>query len=109
MKMILRFILTPALLALLSITTSAAPRALTLSQSADAVEAYDFVEASIRVEGADAANPFTDVTIAGAFGKTGETVRTAVTGFCDSNDGGVYRIRFMPSTPGEYAYSATYR
>jgi hypothetical protein len=53
--------------------------ALTLSQSAEAVEAYDFVEATIQDTGADAPNPFTDVTLARAFGKTGVTVRTALT------------------------------
>ena len=67
-------IVAPALLAALlasSRTISAAPRALKLSQSAEIVEAYDFVEATIQVAGADAANPFTDVTITGAFGETG--------------------------------------
>src|SRR5512132_2477724 len=106
MKMnISRLILAPALLALLlaaSRSISAAPRELRLSQSAETVEAYDFVEATIQVTGADAANPFTDVTITGAFGKAGDTVRINVTGFCDSNDGSVYRIRFMPSAAGDY-------
>ncbi len=107
-----RSIVYPALLALLlasSRAISAAPRELKLSQSAQSVEAYDFVEATIQVAGADAANPFTDVAITGAFGKTEEAARTAVAGFCDSNDGRVYRIRFMPSVAGDYVYSATYR
>jgi hypothetical protein len=32
-----------------------------------------------------------------------------VDGFCDSTDGGTYRIRMMPSGPGDYSYSVTYR
>jgi hypothetical protein len=92
-----------------SSTMWATPRELTLSQSAEVIDVYDYVEASIQVAGADAANPFTDVTITGAFGKAGAATRTAVTGFCDSQDGSVYRIRFMPSAPGDYVYSATYR
>jgi hypothetical protein len=32
-----------------------------------------------------------------------------VDGFCDSADGSVFRIRFMPSRLGEYSYSVTYR
>ena len=33
----------------------------------------------------------------------------AVQGFCDSADGGTYRIRFMPSKPGKHAYEVTFR
>ncbi len=32
-----------------------------------------------------------------------------VDGFCDSDDGSVYRIRFMPTKPGSYSYTATFR
>ena len=32
-----------------------------------------------------------------------------VDGFCDSTDGSVFRIRFMPSRPGRHDYSITYR
>jgi hypothetical protein len=107
-----RTVIASALLALLLAplrTISAAPRELKLSQSAQSVEAYDFVEATIQVAGGDAANPFTDVAITGAFGKAGESARTAVAGFCDSKDGSVYRIRFMPSTPGDFVYSVAFR
>jgi hypothetical protein len=85
------------------------PREVTFSQSAASVEAYDFVEVTVNVAGPDAPNPFTDVTVRGSFAKTGKTERTAVDGFCDSPDGSVYRIRFMPSSPGEYLYTVTYQ
>jgi hypothetical protein len=61
------------------------------------------------VNGPDARNPFTDATVRGYFSKAGEPTRTAVDGFCDSQDGSVFRIRFMPPSPGDYMYSITYQ
>jgi hypothetical protein len=86
-----------------------APSDVSFSQAAQSVEAYDFVEVAVNVAGPDARNPFTDATLLGSFRKSGATQRTEVEGFCDSPDGGVFRIRFMPSSPGDYAYSITYR
>jgi hypothetical protein len=85
-----------------------APKAVSFSQP-DSVEAYDFVEVAVNVAGPDAPNPFTDATLRGSFGKSGAAQRLEVEGFCDSADGSVFRIRFMPSSPGEYTYSVTYR
>lgn len=77
-------------------------------QSAAVVDAYDFVEVMIDVARPAGVNPFTDVTVAGEFrGGDGEPVR--VDGFCDSQDGSVFRIRFMPTKPGVHRYSITYR
>jgi len=87
----------------------AAPREVAFSQPAGSVEAYDFVEITVNVAGADAQNPFTDVTLRGSFEKAGGGARTEVEGFCDSPDGSVFRIRFMPSTAGNYTYSIAYR
>src|SRR5271157_5831469 len=87
----------------------AAPSNITFSQSAEAIEAYDFVEITLDVSSPDAKNPFTDVVVEGQFGKTGSNQRLNVSGFCDSADGSVFRIRFMPSSPGEYSYSLVYR
>jgi hypothetical protein len=87
----------------------AAPTKITFSQSAATVEAYDFVEVTLNVASPDAKNPFTDVAVEGQFGKAGDSQRLAVAGFCDSADGTVFRIRFMPSAPGDYAYSVSYR
>ena len=86
-----------------------APREVSISQSAQSVEAYDFVEVWLNVSNPDATNPFTDVSVQGQFGKVGESSRTPVDGFCDSPDGSVFRIRFMPSAPGDYTYSVSYR
>jgi Protein of unknown function (DUF4038)/Domain of unknown function (DUF5060)/Putative collagen-binding domain of a collagenase len=90
-------------------TLLADPRELSFSQSVASVEAYDFVEITVNVVGPDARNPFTDVALRGSFGKVGSSERINVTGFCDSMDGSVFRIRFMPLSPGDYGYSVTYR
>ncbi len=87
----------------------AAPATVSFSQSAETLEAYDFVEVTLNVSSPDAKNPFTDVVVEGQFGKTGGGQQLNVTGFCDAADGSVYRIRFMPATPGEYRYSLVFR
>ena len=77
--------------------------------SADPVACYDFLEVDAeRRRARRRSNPFTDVTVEGAFGLKGEKP-LAVDGFCDSADGSVFRIRFMPSKPGAYDYTVKYR
>jgi len=85
------------------------PGAVRFSQSATSVEVYDFVEVTIRVSRPHAINPFTDVAVRGTFGVAGGENQWRVEGFCDAADGTVYRIRFMPTTPGDYAYAIQYR
>ena len=77
-------------------------------QSAHTVDAYDFVEVTLRIEKPDAKNPFTDVAIEGWFARDGGK-RLQVDGFCDSADGNTFRIRFLPTQPGNYDYSVRYR
>lgn len=48
-------------------------------------------------------NPFTDVRISGVFTQPGGGLRE-VKGFCDSQDGSLYRLRFLPENPGPYSY-----
>jgi hypothetical protein len=85
------------------------PGEITLRQSAPSVAAYDFVEVTLGLVATDVKNPFTDATVEGRFGKREESQPMKVLGFCDSSDGRTYRVRFMPSTPGDYEYSVTYR
>jgi hypothetical protein len=87
----------------------ASPANVTFSQGAATVEAYDFVEVTVNVASPDATNPFTDVTVQAHFGKAGDSKQLSVDGFCDSADGSVFRVRFMPSAPGDYTYAITYR
>jgi hypothetical protein len=54
-----------------------------------------------------ARNPFA-VAVTGQFTREGgDPVK--VEGFCDTADGKVYRIRFMPSKAGKHTYSVTFR
>ena len=76
-----------------------APKEVAFSQSAASVEAYDVVEVTVNVAAPDARNPFTDAALRGSFSKAGGGERINVDGFCDSADGGLFRIRFMPSSP----------
>jgi hypothetical protein len=82
--------------------------AVTFAQSADRVEAYDFVEVTGAVSKPSAKNPFTDVTVTGQLTREGGKP-LAVEGFCDSADGRTYRIRFMPAVPGKHTYEVTFR
>jgi hypothetical protein len=93
----------------ISSTALAAPREVSFSPAGKSVEAYDFLEVTINVAGPDAPNPFTDVTLSGSFAKAGTNERKNVEGFSDSPDGSVFRIRFMPASPGDYTYFVTYR
>src|SRR5438046_5142321 len=108
MKMRLLFQHGLGSLALMSSTAWAAST-VSFSQSVEAVEAYDYVEVTLNVDKPDARNPFLDVAVTGSFSKTGGNERKKVEGFCDSGDGTVFRIRFMPASPGDYTWSATYR
>jgi len=86
----------------------AAPSGVRFIPSSGSPGRYDFAEVTIQVDQPDAANPFTDAAVEGRFGRQGaEPVR--VDGFCDSADGSVFRIRFLPTQAGEYHYSVTYR
>ena len=60
------------------------------------------------VDRPDVANPFTEASVEGYMESTGEQ-SVKVDGFCDSADGRVFRIRFMPTRPGGYNYWIVYR
>ena len=85
------------------------PGEITLSQSAQSVQAYDFVEIALKVAAPDARNPFTDVSVEGQFGKREASQRLSVDGFCDASNGSVFRIRFLPTSPGDHSFAVTYR
>ena len=72
------------------------------------VNCYDFAEIVLNVTPVPVTNPFTDVAVTGTFGVNGEQP-VSVEGFCDSADGRVFRIRFMPAKPGRYDYTVKYR
>ncbi|GAB4463838.1 MAG: hypothetical protein OHK0029_33120 [Armatimonadaceae bacterium] len=74
----------------------------TFSLSSDRVDVYDFAEITICLHTA-VEDPFQAVEVLGKFNET------EVSGFCDSQDGNIHRIRFMPTEAGEYSYSVTMR
>lgn len=60
---------------------------------------------TLRLGASTAGNPFTAASLTGWFGIAGSNERVNVDGFCDSADGTVFRIRCMPSEPGDYVYA----
>ncbi|HTY89174.1 MAG TPA: DUF5060 domain-containing protein [Candidatus Acidoferrum sp.] len=86
----------------------AAPAAVRFSPNAVSVDVYDFLEVTLAVERPDATNPFTEVEVTGEFGRPG-SAPLRVDGFCDSPDGRIYQIRFMPAEAGTHHYSVTFK
>lgn len=72
------------------------------SPSSSSVACYDFLEVSASVSH-PANNPFTEAALTGEFTPAGRAP-IRVEGFCDSEDGRVFRIRYMPSQAGEHSY-----
>ena len=85
------------------------PVSVTFSQSAQEVEPYDFIELTARVSAPRARNPFLDASIHGTFAMLHGNERWQIDGFCDAEDGTIFRVRFMPRAAGDYAYSVEYR
>jgi len=99
---VLALLLTPAILLR---AEGQAGAAFTLSAEKTAV--FDFVEVSAKVNNPDGRNPFTDAVLTGDFESAGAAEKVDVEGFCDSTNGGIYRIRFMPSKAGSYTFHVT--
>ena len=85
------------------------PAPVAFTQSAQGVSVFDFIEITAKVTAPAAANPFTEVSFTGDFEQTGSAERVAVEGFCDSADGSLYRIRFMPSKNGAYTFHVIFK
>jgi len=99
-----------ALFQLLHAAPAAPPlRQLRATVNTNAVDIYDFVEVTLQPDPPVSGNPFTDAVVEGEFGPAKGGTPVKANGFCDSQDGSVYRIRFMPSQPGEYRYKVTLR
>jgi hypothetical protein len=72
----------------------------TFSLYSEVVTVFDYVEVTICLhEPVD--DPFRQVKVTGTFGDS------TISGFCDSQDGSVHRVRFMPTVPGDYPYTVT--
>jgi hypothetical protein len=97
-----------SIIACLTLAALAVPQGLSFEQSAQEIDAYEFVEVTLKITGPTAQNPFQDVTVTGHFQRENAPPQKAE-GFCDSPDGSVYRIRFMPTKPGKYSYKVEFR
>lgn len=84
------------------------PAKVTFSQSTASLEAYDFLEIASRISFPHAVNPFTQARLTGTFSTADGNKHWQVEGFCDSDDGSMFRIRFMPPAAGDYTYSVEY-
>jgi Protein of unknown function (DUF4038)/Domain of unknown function (DUF5060) len=80
----------------------------TFTQSARSVDRFELVEVALRLDRPPTGNPFIDATFEGEFRAAGGAP-AKVDGFCDSDDGRVQRIRFMPEAAGEFTYKVSYR
>jgi hypothetical protein len=78
-----------------------APKAPAPSGKQASVEQWGIYE--IVLKGPASGNPFVEVELAAQFTHSGQAVRAA--GFYDGD--GVYRIRFMPTQPGQWRYETT--
>lgn len=87
----IRHLLLASLSLVLLQSLHAAPAAVSFTQSATTVDAFDFVEVSVNVTQPDAANPFTDVPVTGEFARQGGSPLKA-DGFCDATDGTHYTL-----------------
>ena len=94
--------------ALILCQAGAALGAITFHQSATRVDAWDYIEVTALITRPAAANPFTQVEFTGEV-QSGTAALVKVDGFCDSTDGSLFRIRFMPVRPGPHSYNVTLR
>jgi Domain of unknown function (DUF5060)/Protein of unknown function (DUF4038) len=84
------------------------PLSVKISRSPADPGAYDFTEITAQIGPLRPLNPFTGAEFTGTF--TSSDHRSwQVEGFCDADDGSVFRLRFMPDAPGEYSYTVSYR
>lgn len=72
------------------------------------IDVNDFAEVTVHVPRGQVANPFTDAELSGTLVEPGGR-SLAVLGFCDSDDGSLYRIRFLARRPGSYGYTLLYQ
>lgn len=90
------------LIALMAATLPGMAQKPSFQVKSSAVETYDFLETTITINPKGIVNPFTDVMVVGEFTDQHQTFK--VNGYCDAQDGSVYKVRFMPQSPGVFNY-----
>ena len=86
-------------------TASALPQKVTFSVAPQQLDAFDYVEITATVDAPDVHNPFVDATLTGIFEEVDGRQHWNIEGFCDSDDGSIFRIRFMAMQARSYKYS----
>ncbi|MFN8357349.1 MAG: DUF5060 domain-containing protein [Spirosomataceae bacterium] len=72
------------------------------------VEVYDFQEITLNFKKPDLKlNPFKQAQLVATFMAENGDSKT-IEGFCDSQDGSVYKVRFMPTKAGKYGFELTF-
>src|SRR5208282_6217812 len=94
--------LSISIFALSPLTMAADPAEVSFSSAPARVERFDYVEITATVRMPDVRNPFTDAALTGTLETADGSRHWNVEGFADSEDGSVYRIRFMPIAAGDY-------
>lgn len=73
-----------------------------------AVPRYDILQVDITIPQPPAGNPFRDRHVFGEFTHVDSGETMLVDGYCDSQDGSKFGLRFCPRHEGEYTYDVTY-
>jgi Protein of unknown function (DUF4038)/Domain of unknown function (DUF5060) len=76
--------------------------------SNSSIEVYNYWEGSMVLKKNASQNPFTETKIIGKF-TDDKNQTTIIDGFCDSQDGLISKIRFMPTHAGKYQYQIIYQ
>jgi hypothetical protein len=74
------------------------------------VEVFDFTEVTLTATDTSrlaGRNPFTDVAVRATLTPPGGGEPLTVDGFCDAEDGSIFRVRFMPRVAGRHGYRVT--
>jgi hypothetical protein len=89
-------------------TVNSFSQKLEITTSKPQVELYDFQEISISIKKPNLKiNPFKATQVSASFtDEKGET--KTVEGFCDSQDGSLYKVRFMATKVGKYTFELSF-
>jgi hypothetical protein len=96
-----------ALVVLCAASVLAAPRQVSFGAVATPVKALDPFVVTVTVEAPDAGDCTKDVRVTGELRMAGRDPLTS-RATCDSPDGAIFRVRFVPPVAGEYDWTVTY-
>ncbi len=95
------------LLVLLLLTNMVFARTVVLETHPSSFNQYDIAEFALTVTGPVAVNPFADVDVSATITGPGASV-VQVKGFCDSQTGELYKVRYTPASTGSYSYDISF-